>query len=169
MRAKIIGLALIGIAGALLVGGCNGGGGDSDLSRIKGQYREMQKGLENKDIQRVMSVFSLNYLDSGLTYDDVKNGIANLFIDFNDISEQQDFQDISIRGDYAYVNWTETLTATDAHTGQVKESVTSFSDTLHWEHGDWYIYGNQRSSAAALKPLPRYSGQRLREAPAKAK
>lgn len=169
MRAKTIGLALIGLAAAVLMAGCNGGGSDSDLSRIKGQYREMQKGLDNKDIQRFMSVFSYNYLDNGYTYDDVKNDIANVFIDFNDIDEEQDFQDISIRGDFAYVTWTETLTATDAHTGEVKQAVTSFDDTLHWEHGNWFIYGNQRSSAAGIRGPFRYGGQRLRQAPAKVK
>jgi ketosteroid isomerase-like protein len=169
MRAKTIGWALVGLAATVLLAGCSGGGGDSDLSRIKGQYRELRKGLENKDIQRVMSVYSAYYLDSGYTYDDVKNDTANLFIDFNDISEDQDFHDISIRGDYAYVTWTETLTGTDAQTGVVRQSVTDFSDILHWEHGNWYIYGNQQAATVGVRAPSRYSPKRLRMAPAKMK
>ncbi|HEY3413609.1 MAG TPA: hypothetical protein VGM51_11230 [Armatimonadota bacterium] len=167
MKSKLLLLAAMGVM-AVLVAGCGGGGGgDTDVSRIKGRYRELQKGIENKDIQRAMSVYSYSYLDYGYTYDDVKNGFANLFIDWNNIQEDQVFHDIRVAGNMAYVNWTETLTATDANTGQVSQSVQTYDDVLHWENGDWYLYGNQQSAAPAAKRALRYSGQRLREAPAK--
>lgn len=168
MKSRIVLMAALGVI-AVLVAGCGGGGGNSDVSSIKGRYRELQKGLQNKDIQRVMSVYSYNFLDNGFTFDDIKNGTANLFIDFNDIQEDQSFRDISISGNFAYVTWTETLTGLEVSTGQVKQSVTTYDDVLHWENGDWYIYGNQKSSAPGAKRVPRYSGQRLHEAPVKAR
>lgn len=166
MKSKLLLLAAMG-AMAVLVAGCGGGGGGSDSSNIKGRYREIQKGLENKDIQRVMSVYSFNFLDNGYYFDDIKNGIANLFIDFNNIQEDQSFRDISIQGNFAYVTWTETITGLEVSTGLIKQTVTTFDDVLHWEHGDWYLYGNQKSAAPGVKKTLRYSGQRMREAPVK--
>lgn len=169
MRTKWLVAIIAGLA-AVLLGGCNGGGsGNDDISRIKGRYREMQKGLEAKDIQRAMSVWSYDYLDNGVTFDDIKNGIANLFLDFNNIHEELDFHDIRVFGNTATVSWTETLTATDAYTGQVNQAVTDYNDIWRYEYGDWFLYGNQSASAPGVRKEARYSGQRLRAAPVKMK
>jgi hypothetical protein len=170
MKPKLMVILLAGLAVGILAG-CSGGGGggESDVSRIKGRYRELQKGLENKDIQRVMSVYSRNYFDGGVTYNDVATDIAKLFIDYNDITEDQSFSDITVSGNYAYVTWTETFHAYDVQLQARTTWSLRWNDILHWENGNWFIYGDQKNASPVAPRLSHYNAKRLRDAAAQQK
>ena len=155
-------LAALALAAASLLAGCGGGGsgsGNSDESRIRARYTQLERGIEGEDIARVMDVFSRNYLNSGYTstgrpftdrYEDIEFLFRDMFGRYNNINEHFNVESIQFDGDFAYVRFCERFTAFDTAVQRNFESdEISSTETWHYEFGDWFIYGNQRTSAAA--------------------
>ncbi|HEY3265445.1 MAG TPA: nuclear transport factor 2 family protein [Armatimonadota bacterium] len=162
MKNGII-IALMAIT-VLLVGGCGGGGGKSDESRIRGRYSSLANAMHRERIDEVMYLFSPDYLDAGYNYVDVRNAYAELFDEYNNIDVTFSHLDVRVYGNDAQVSGHQRILADDTFdNNQPVERDMDFTDYFRYEHGDWFFYGNQQSASATAKRAPfRFSPEAMK-------
>ncbi|HEY3282966.1 MAG TPA: nuclear transport factor 2 family protein [Armatimonadota bacterium] len=150
-RRRIVGILLAGVASALLLPGCGGSNNpDTASSGIVARYNRLQSAVENKDIDRVMSLVSPHYLQSGQTYDDFRQAFVSLFADLATISATFSVVRInfdSTNPEYADVTFDGLIVGRNLQTGQIERNDVGGQMIWHREGGDWVMYGNQQTTA----------------------
>jgi hypothetical protein len=162
MKTRVL-LGILLALSALALAGCGGGSGNSDESRIRGRYRQYEQAVEDERIDNYMLLFSPDYLDNGQDYVDVRNSVSGFFDQLDIVNAEEQIHDIRINGDLASVFGTEIVDGYDTfnHNEPVR-LVTDFNDIWIYESGNWYLYGNQRSTTTAVKVPFRHSKERIR-------
>jgi hypothetical protein len=133
-----------------LTAGCSSTGNTDTYSAsgVRAAYRELERLTEARDMA-VMDLYHPDYLDNGWTFIDVQDDFVQFFRDYRDIDEHFNILDISLVNGLAYVTFENWFQARGAYDGVLYVSdVETYGAVWKYEYGDWYLYGNQRSSAA---------------------